>query len=108
MSAAWHCSYRPPGAAEEDGADVTLHTNLDLANERLPIRLYVPPVVGLVLESDTRHPNAPEFRLSLEVVRVTHCRGSIEAELHLTGFWKGQSLKEFYKMYEKATGWKFI
>lgn len=102
----WKCLYQPPGVSE--AVPVTLTTNLDLAHEELPDRLHVPPVVGLLLESATSHPGAPHFRLSLEVVQVIHHKGRIEAELHLGRFWKGQSLRDFYAVYEKATGRTFI
>jgi hypothetical protein len=107
----WNSIYLPPGATGAGLAvPVRLTTNLDLHDgETMPKRLFVPPVVGLRLQSSYSHANAPDYRLTLEVCRVTHLDDGLEVELHLCSIWKNRTLNEFYKdHYEKITGRWFI
>lgn len=99
---------------------ILLKTNLDLAHEDLPKIFFTLPQKGDLIQSRTSHSGRPDYRLTLEVVRITHRTDDwdiqeivIELGLPLTHIPYDEngikSLGGWYKqVYQKATGRTFI
>lgn len=105
MGHAWHANLH--GVTFPTGRyPVRLHTNLDLAAEVLPDWFATVPRVDDLVESETSHPLAPNFRLRLRVCSVVHVRGQVSIELTVPSHFP--TLTEFYRRYERVTGRTFI
>lgn len=83
-----------------------MKTNLDLAREELPRWFVCLPRVGDDIMSSTSHSKSPAYRLRLRVCNVTFTETGVEVELHVPPPY--QTLREFYDVYEKITGRRFI
>jgi hypothetical protein len=91
-------------------ADCVFTTNLDLHQaERMPTTLLCVPRAGDMIESSTVHNRNPQYRLTLEVVRVTHALDKLIVELHLPKTFNQMSLRDWYKnIYEPITGGSYV